>query len=127
MLPIQFLMAYEHAKIKAGFAMRSLFLFLNNLQVTFCKMRLRLFLSITPTHVVQLTLFLFGIGYSMGGPLVVCVPSRESTIHIYLTAAPEFERNCLSTIISYESRDGLSGANYDKAVRLWLTGLTAKR
>ena len=43
----------------------------------------------------------------------------------------EFERNCLSTIISYESRDGLSGANYDKAVKIlsdWADGhkVTAK-
>ena len=40
-------------------------------------------------------------------------PQRDDTKRFFLLKglSAEFERNCLSTIISYESRDGLSGAN----------------
>ena len=60
-------------------------------------------------------------------------PQRDDTKRFFLLKglSAEFERNCLSTIISYESRDGLSGANYDKAVKIladWADGqkVTAK-
>ena len=60
-------------------------------------------------------------------------PQKDDTKRFFLLKGlnAEFERNCLSTIISYESRDGLSGANYDKAVKIlsdWADGhkVTAK-
>ena len=74
-------------KIMAGFAKMTLFLFHSHLQISMCRMRIKFFRLIMPTHVVLLTLFLFGIGYSMGDLLVLCVLFLLSTLHIYLTAA----------------------------------------
>lgn len=54
-------------------------------------------------------------------------PQKDDTKRFFLLKGlnAEYERNCFSTIISYESRDGLSGANYDKAVKIlsdWADG-----
>ena len=54
-------------------------------------------------------------------------PQKDDTKRFFLLKGlnAEYERNCFCTIISYESRDGLSGANYDKAVKIlsdWADG-----
>jgi hypothetical protein len=60
-------------------------------------------------------------------------PQKDDSKRFFLLKGlnADYERNCLSTILSYESREGLQGANYDKAVKIltdWADGhrITAK-
>lgn len=66
------------------------------------------------------------IGHNYGTVHQSIVPPKTQTMNLVSNyKKPETQTVHLHMIISYESRDGLSGANYDKAVKIlsgWADG-----